>query len=64
MATDVRQALSELLDALGFERMAQDVLTETRTAYLSRYAKLILNNTKDAATRRKIRESFYTLRLI
>lgn len=41
---NVQQALSELLSALGFRKMAEDVLDEREESRLRRYAAVVLKN--------------------
>lgn len=43
-APTVQDALSALLASLGFRQMALDVKTETETARLRKYARVILND--------------------
>jgi hypothetical protein len=42
--TDVRSAISTLLDAEGFTRMAQDVLAETDKTRLMKYVSVVVKN--------------------
>lgn len=40
-APRVQDALGELLEAIGFDRLARDVTTETDPARLAKYARLV-----------------------
>jgi hypothetical protein len=42
-----QQAMSELLSALGFTKMASDVLTETDAQRLCRYGNVIVKNSPE-----------------
>ena len=42
----IQDMLHELLDSLGFDAMARDVLTETDKPRLQRYARIIVRNSK------------------
>jgi len=57
----IQDALSELLAALGFERMATDVKTEDDLARLRTYARIIVKNSPPTA-QREIANRFRLLR--
>lgn len=63
MENTIQTALSALLDALGFDQMASDVLTEYEDDRLSRYARVVIKNTHDEAVKRKLTATFRALRL-
>lgn len=63
MAATTQTALSALLNALGFEAMARDVLTETDSGNLARYARIIIKQSPQAA-RAQLVSSFRQLRVI
>lgn len=48
MSTNTNTALSALLLALGFNAMANEVLTETDRDRLIRYARVIIKNSPEA----------------
>ena len=45
---NTNKTLSELLLALGFKQMAQDVLTETDAERIRRYVKVIIKTSPEA----------------
>jgi len=50
----IQDALSELLDALGFKTMAREVKAETDKQRLSRYARVIIKNTPEGDIKRRL----------
>ena len=48
MEATIQDAMSELLGAMGFERMAQDVRTESDLDTLRKYARLIVNKSPES----------------
>lgn len=50
----IQDAMSELLDALGFEAMAREVKTEEDIARLRQYYRIIVKNTGDPDKRVKL----------
>lgn len=59
----VQDALSALLDSLGFSAMARDVLVESDRTTLARYARIVLRNSPEDK-RRALHSRFVALRLV
>lgn len=60
----IQSAIAALLSALGFTAMAVEASNESDFNTLRRYARIILKNTSNADTRRKIEVRFAALRLV
>ena len=61
--TTIPQMLSEMLGALGFERMAQDVLTEEDRGRLCHYARIVLRQIP-TAKKQEVHSRFAMLGLV
>ena len=46
MTPTIQDAMSEMLDAMGFEAMAREVKGETETDILRKYARVIVKNSR------------------
>ena len=63
-AARVQDAMSDLLDALGFEEMAKQVKSEYDHERLCKYARWIIKNTPGPESRRlSLRNNFRLLKL-
>jgi len=60
---DSRPAMAAILEAEGFTQLARDVLTETDSARLSRYAAWCVKNCADVAKQHKMAGHFAALGL-
>ena len=63
MEQTIQTAMAELLGALGFATMAEEVLGETERDRLARYARLIVRQTQDARTKTALLSRFRALNL-
>ena len=63
-ATQLTSAMSDMLQAVGFEAMARDVKTERDFERLQHYARIILKHAVDGKAKPAIRERFLLLGLI
>jgi hypothetical protein len=57
MTPTIQDAMSEMLNALGFERMAQEVRTEDDLSRLRQYARIIVKQSP-STTRDKVANLF------